>query len=728
MRRTHRFGMILALLFGIALLTALLTGCSALDELEESLYPTSAPDSGTSAQLPSETAPANQLAASEAAAPTLTWPAPTSTQAQATEQMPPAIPTVAPSQRLVFMYDGNVYTGDFLGANPAEAASAPQPETWAFRDGVIALAQGRNVDVIDLVGSGQASFQVNVPGEVEFAELTWGQTSAALLYNAIVTDQAATTFGHSVELRVLNPQNGAELGAVHIPDANGASILRYEESAGRIALIVRGGDPSFAEVSFYDVKSGQRIAAFAAQGQGEAAFSPDGRYLLAQQEVNGVQQMALYDLTTPAGSAPRIGQYPANGHGVEHVWSPDSRMIAFLLREGQASSEETTQGLGVWVLDVATMESKKALDEVSLSATLFGWTPDSAYIVGYHRSENEAYYYAVRPDGGDRRILTLEPKAELLGWMSPVERSAKIVVDPWRARFASTQADSNALAQTLAQWALEQTGADEQTLASRVQQYLQASGGQKSIGALTLKRISEAVYIAQIPPYALYLLDNGHAQEIGSGNILLDVRLQGQDLGLIYGMAASGPVQPTYSLLRRQADGSWQMVWTPQGRRDWIATDGQIQFAGEGLGTLQVVGTSFGLDFDQDQVFSECQACPHRQLVATWTRQGDTYERQTSLVADAPQGSIYWEMTQRTAYAIVYETLRRARRELSIDDLVADPSLAGQIRDLGLADSTKRFLVEEETAEKVRFQEIESQTHYEATVQGQRLVRIERLP
>jgi hypothetical protein len=119
MRRTHRFGMILALLFGVALLTALLTGCSALDELEESLYPTSASDSGTSAQPPSETAPANQLAASEAAAPTLTWPAPTSAQAQATEQMPPAIPTVRRPTAGVSCTTATFTHWRFSGSHPA---------------------------------------------------------------------------------------------------------------------------------------------------------------------------------------------------------------------------------------------------------------------------------------------------------------------------------------------------------------------------------------------------------------------------------------------------------------------------------------------------------------------------------------------------------------------------------------------------------------------------------
>ena len=46
----------------------------------------------------------------------------------------------------------------------------------------------------------------------------------------------------------------------------------------------------------------------------------------------------------------------------------------------------------------------------SLSASLIGWTPDSKYILGYHRGVgDDAYYYTIQPDGSDRRILSLPP-------------------------------------------------------------------------------------------------------------------------------------------------------------------------------------------------------------------------------------------------------------------------------------------------------------------------------
>jgi hypothetical protein len=232
--------------------------------------------------------------------------------------------------------------------------------------------------------------------------------------------------------------------------------------------------------------------------------------------------------------------------------------------------------------------------------------------------------------------------------------------------------------------------------------------------------------VVQLPPLAIYIIEPQRAQVVASGHVVLDARLVGDDLGLVFGVLGDGPVQPTFALLRRQADGTWQTLWLPQGQRDWIATDGEIAFAGEGLDVLQVSGSSFGLDEGEDAAFSECRACPHRQLVADWVRQGDQYVRQTQLPADAPLADALWEMTQRTPYGVVYECIRRLRLDLPVDELVANASVLAKLRDFGLATPGLRLAPTEELADRVNFAELEGTRRYSALVQGGRIIYIEQ--
>jgi hypothetical protein len=83
-----------------------------------------------------------------------------------------------------------------------------------------------------------------------------------------------------------------------------------------------------------------------------------------------------------------------------------------------------------------------------------------------------------------------------------------------------------------------------------------------------------------------------------------------------------------------------------------IATDGQIQFAGRDWNAPGGV-TSVGLISTKISV-QRMPACSHRQLVATWVRQGDAYERQTNLAADVPQAASLGN-DSATSYAHRYD-------------------------------------------------------------------------
>jgi len=369
------------------------------------------------------------------------------------------------------------------------------------------------------------------------------------------------------------------------------------------------------------------------------------------------------------------------------------------------------------------------MEESGVSSSLVGWTPDGNYIVGYHRGEAEdTYFYAVRPDGGDRRILTIGKEAEILGWMPYMGETVapKVVIDPWRARFGRGMGDTAATSWTVAQFVSEQSEADDETLSEQVKEYLVQAGWQFDRDGPSIQRLSESTFVAQLPPMEIHLLDAGQAQCVATGDLVLDARRESDDVGLIYGMLGpSSAVQPDFALLHRQTDGSWQPLWSPQGQRDWIATDGEIRFEKGELQRLVVIGSSFGLDRGEDQVFGECHACPHRRFVATWIRHGDAYVRQTDLPAEASLDEVLWEMTERSPYAILYECLRRLRSALPAEELVADASVVAQIKENGLLEAGLRLIPDEEMADGVRFSDPNSQRHFQATVRGGRIVQIE---
>lgn len=705
--------------FAAALILTLVAGCTTVvDRLSQALYPTPSPQATES---PRPTAMLSQATQQ----PTL---APTRTPAPQPSMSPTAVPRPKEGQHLIFARGGSIYRGDYLGGEATEVASLPQLEAWDFRQGLLVMTQGTNVDVADLKLGSFISFEIDTETRVEYAEVVWGTLQSRLLHAAVVSDADAPILKRSVELRILDAQDGTELGKAIVRDVTGVNILRYDEELGRITLVPRGGDPSFSEVRYYDSESGALVDVDAVAGEGAAVLSPDGRNLLTEHFADEGTELILYSLDVEGQSERRTWQPPQGSHTAWHAWSPDGSLVAFLLREGKAPWDESTRGLGLWVLDPSTMQASQVLEETGVSSSLVGWTPDGEYIVGYHRGETEdTYFYAVRPDGGDRRILTIGREAEILGWMPYMGETVvpKIVVDPWRVRFVQETGDSTTTAEVVAQFVSEGIGRDDQTLSDQLREYLEQAGWQFDLAAPTVKRVSDTTFVAQLPPMDIHVLEAGRAQRVATGDLVIDARQEEEDIGLVYGMIGASAVQPDFVLLRRQPDATWQRLWTPQGQQDWIATDGEIRFAKGDLQRLEVIGSSFGLDHGDAQVFSECHACPHRRLVATWVRSGEEYVRQTDLPADAPLGQVLWEMTERSPYAILYECLRRLRAGLAADELVADASVLAQIEENGLADPGLRLMAEEETVDGVLFVDVTSQRQLHALVRGGRIVHIE---
>jgi hypothetical protein len=323
---------------------------------------------------------------------------------------------------------------------------------------------------------------------------------------------------------------------------------------------------------------------------------------------------------------------------------------------------------------------------------------------------------------GDAGEQPIEPQ-EIDPYADSPWRAA--IQDEWGIQFMQGAKEWATVATVVARFVDANSDLDDETLSQQLGDYL-ALMGDENMSPPQVRRLADGIYLAHLPPMSIYLLEGGEAALLADGDRVLDIRFEGDEMGLIFGATGMGPVQPAFVLLRRADAGNWQAVWTPLGQRDWVATDGEIRFMDAGLDTLEVVGTSFGLDEGIDQVFAECQYCIHRRLAATWQRQGDTYVRQTELADDASVYAVYWEMTGRTPYAVLHESLRRLRQGLPADELLSGDQVVRQIRSLELLDAEKLLVAVEETDDTVVFAGVENERRYRAQVKDGRLIKVER--
>ncbi len=635
------------------------------------------------------------------------------------------VPATYTSQDLLFIRGSSVMRGGPLGEDATEVVTLRELDAWDLYDTRLAAVQGSMVHLIDVRDGSQSSYPVTTNKPREYASVIWGESGQRLLHVAMVADPEAPTFGRSVELRVVDAQSGAVLGVVALSDVSGATVLRFDDSSGQALIVPRGGDPSFAQVGLYDLLSGQLISLFSCEGQGEAALSPDGTRLLTTRLTAASTELLIYDPASDEGDAPLFWEVPAGTRVARASWSPDGTRVAYSLVEGEVVGADVSGLVGPWMLDLQTMQTWQVLDDDGTSSQVVGWTPNGSHILVYHGdSTTGSHYYVVRPDGGDMRILPVDPESHVLGWIASdePEDAIRIAVDPWQGRFLDAAQDDTALANVIAAFVAERSDADVETLTTQLTQYLAATGRDSGATGFRLIRLSDSIFAAKIPSASICVFERGTAQQIAQGDLLIEARLDGDALGVIYGIVGSSAVQPAFLLLTRSPEGPWATAWAPTGQRDWIATDGQIEFVGQGLELVRVTGTSFGLDYALDSLFTECHACPHRSLTGTWARSGDGYARVSDLPATADQADVLWEMTVRTPYAVVYEAFTRLSAGQPIADLVSGTATLQALQNLDLARAGARFMPESESDGQVDLLEVTSDRRFRATVEDAQIV------
>ncbi|MHB1295445.1 MAG: hypothetical protein ACYC4R_10680 [Anaerolineae bacterium] len=691
------------------LLATILAGCQAV---EQALYPGEAAltpaAGGTAVVAPEPSAPPAEAATSQ--------PTPNDTP----------MSSAAPDAALVYLLDGSVYRGATPDDPVSKAIQVPAGSSYALAGGLLATAREGALDVLDLGRGEVRSVGLAEAGLFLNERLLWSTSGRLLLHSGLVEDAEAATYGRSIELRAMDPATGEQTAMLRIPDVMGVDALRYDDAAGLVTMIPRGGDPTFRAVQIWNLAEGALVRMVDVAGESTAALSPDGRLLLTALREDGVPFLALYDLDAAEGAAPRTWQLGTGTHAMSYRWAHDGQRVAFLMREGQYPWDDSPAGLGLWVLDVTTMQAAKLADEASPLVEIVGWSPnDGSLLVRRPGADGAATYEVLNVAGGARSSLELPAGAVVLGWIEDTGAVSPLAEeDAWATRFQEAASDGAATAALVARFVVAHAGLSDEELTAQVREQLQAAGWELGLAGPQVKKVSQGLYVAQLPPNDIYILDAGRASAVAQGDRIVDVRGQGDDLGLIYAMIGASAEQPAYQLLRRQEGGGWQSVWTPAGRRDWIATDGEIAFLGEGLDHLRVTGSSFGLELEGD-AFAECHACLHRRLVGQWDREGDTYVRATNLSAETDIADVYWEMSERGPYAVLHEVLRRAGLGMSVDELVADAGAIEQLRALGFLEEGVQLQAEQESADTVTFGDGEGR--YVALVQAGKLVSVERL-
>jgi len=440
-------------------------------------------------------------------------------------------------------------------------------------------------------------------------------------------------------------------------------------------------------------------------------------------------ELLAYSLAGDAPAAPLFWELPAGTRVSSFAWSPSGQQVAYLVREGEDVAEtDLAAHLGVWVIDMQTMATFRSIAEEGSESAVIGWTADGSSILVYHsEGVDGSHFYTIRPDGGGLRILPINSESILAGWIAAdtAAPSQPIDIDPWQGRFASTIGDVDAAASMAAAYVAEHPDVDDALLSEALAAYLAGAGWELDAGGPRVLQLGPDVAVAQLPGMTIQILSGGQARRLAQGDTLVEARRVDEFVGVIYGVVNDTRLQPAFILLQKGEDGTWNSVWTPQGQREWIATDGEIAFVGEGLDRLAVQGTSFGLDYAADSLFAECHACVHRQIRATWVRDGATYRRETNLPEGATFEQALWEMTVPSPYAVLHEALRRLRIGEDAADLVASRAVLSALQGLNVEAGDARLVPEVETLDAITVLDTRNQHHYRAVVRESRIVSFE---
>jgi hypothetical protein len=169
---------------------------------------------------------------------------------------------------------------------------------------------------------------------------------------------------------------------------------------------------------------------------------------------------------------------------------------------------------------------------------------------------------------------------------------------------------------------------------------------------VTIKRVKDNLnlvgvgHAATTQPGSLYIFCDSAYKRIAKGegglSYVIDFRLRGDELGVIF-CRTPGSTHPEadFALLRKEND-KWLVLWNSVRENEWIATDGEVKYLADDLSLLQVTGSAdFGINDVEETVLNKIienidRKGIGRQLTNIWEKKGDTYIRRSKLPRDAP--------------------------------------------------------------------------------------------
>jgi len=646
---------------------------------------------------------------------------PTDAPAPSTPNLTPTgRPTVTPTatpvapQHLAMARDGNILVGDLRGKEATSVAQVELADAWDLSRGRLAMAQGGLVQMIDLVHGDHWETSLQQGMAAVQLDVLWGETGQDLLLTVTIEDGETPR----TVLQAIDGNTGASLATHLLPEATRATVLAFFDERDTVWAVVHAEKEELGSLQVISLVDGTVDSSYALAGRQPMALHPaTGQlaYLAADQDalcVGTPDQTSIPCLPLPKGQLP-----------TSYAWSEDGQELALMLQPQPGGDQAVSNDAGLWLYTVSDGELRQVIAHQGSMSRVLGWAPDDEMILARHSGGTiPDHVYLIRPDGGDRRILPGSDRIVPLGWIPPRASDASdITLDPWLTSFSAQAADARALADTTARWLATTEEQDDEALSRQLRAYVQASGQPLELAGPQVYTVAEGIHLVQLPPLTIYVCDHGSAFPIASGHRIQQARLEGDLLAVVHATIGASSVNPDFVLAQR-ADEQWQVAWTPQGQRYWIATDGEIGFVDGTIDRLFVRGSSFTLEPGPGDPFRQCHACLHRWFETIWVRSGTSY----ALAGGESDDDLLWTLTQRTPYAVLHQALVRLRSGQSDTPLVTADARR-QAEALGLLEPELILTAEEETGETVVFADLDTGTRYRATIRDEQLVSVSAL-
>ena len=197
----------------------------------------------------------------------------------------------------------------------------------------------------------------------------------------------------SHDIHVLDPRSGGELQLTH----SGTASRPAWSPDGRKIAFLEGGGASFSLYVMNADGTNQRALLTSPDSLGRIVWSPDSSKIAFDLSL----KQEIYVINADGTSKRKL---TGNAGGVEPVWAPDGKKIAF-----------RRESCGLFVMNADGSRVRRVSDRCLSDVA---WSPDGQQIAYIGVEDDEYQLFLVEPDGSDRRRIVLPSVPE--AWLRPV--------------------------------------------------------------------------------------------------------------------------------------------------------------------------------------------------------------------------------------------------------------------------------------------------------------------